>query len=432
MESAVSSGVGDRPGPAAGRRCRARPRQPGELRPTDVVGAFFVAGIAFIVAGVAAAVVDAAHSWSWGRWLALHLVFVGGISQLVLGASQFFLGAFLATDPPPRGFIRAQLASWNAGVVLLAVGVPSAADAVVGVAVAFLVGGLAVYGAGLTAMHRAALRGAPHATVWYGSGAVFLALGVVGGAVIALGVSWRHGDLLAAHMALNLGGWFGGAIVGTLHTFYPSLTRVPLPRPQLERWTAAFWLGGIAALAIGYAWSLDAAAVAGWLALAVAALTLAVNIAGCVRAAPRPLSLPARLLGVAQLLLVAGVALAAGSALADGPGAALSGEVRAAVAVLLVAGWVGLTVLGSLLHLLAVVLRVRDFSRSLPAPRPRRDIPLAAAAAGGAAVLAVGRASGLDAFAAPGAVAMAGAYAVLLTRVLGLAVQVALRARPSL
>ena len=34
-------------------------------------------------------------------------------------------------------------------------------------------------------------------------------------------------------MALNLAGWFGAAIVGTLHTFYPSLTQTQLRLPTL-------------------------------------------------------------------------------------------------------------------------------------------------------------------------------------------------------
>src|SRR5690606_33257490 len=350
---------------------------------------------------------------------------------LVLGASQFFLGAFLATDQPPRKLIRAQLATWNGGALLLAVAAPVGADPLTWAAVALLIGGLALYGLGLAAMRRGALRRAPFALARYGSAAVFLALGAAAGGVLAGGAGWDHGILLGAHVTLNLGGWFGGASVGTRHPLYPSLTRVELPRPELARWTGALWVGGVAALAIGYAWAVDPLALGGWLALALGALTLTVNVAECVRVAPRPLSLPARLLGAAQALFVAGVGLATVTAIADGPGAALSGDTRAAVAILLVVGWVGITVLGSLLHLLAVVVRVRDFSRPIPMPRPGVDIPLAALAAGGVAVLALSRAATLEVLAAPAAIALVAAYGYLLARVLGLAAQVVLRARPS-
>lgn len=319
------------PSPAApqtARRPRPRTGADGGLRPTDVVGAFFVAGIAFLVAGAIAAVVDSVWSWTWGRWLALHLVFVGGISQLVLGASQFFLGAFLATDPPPRALIRAQLGCWNAGAILVALAVPAGWGRLVDLAVLLLLAGLAGYAAAFLVIRRRALREAPFASRWYLTGAAFLALGIVAGVALAHGAAWPHGNLLGAHMALNLAGWLGAAIIGTLHTFYPSLTRTQLPRPRLERWTFAAWVGGVGTLAAGYGWSLDALSVAGWIGLSLAALPLAVNVAGCIAAAPRPLSLPARLLGVAQGFLVAGTAVAALAAIVDGPSQVLVGSTR--------------------------------------------------------------------------------------------------------
>ena len=426
------SGVAPATHGTSGRRCRARPRAHGELRPTDVVGAFFVAGVGFIVAGVIAAVVNAVDPWSWGRWLALHLVFVGGISQLVLGASQFFVGAFLATDPPPRALVRAQVACWNAGAVLLAVAVVRSWEPLVWLAVALLLAGLATYGLGLAAMRRRAMRSRPLPLAWYGSAAAFLALGTVAGGALAVGAAWPHGNLLGAHLALNLGGWFGAAIVGTLHTFYPSLTKTELPRPHLERWTYGLWVGGIGALAGGYGWALEAVTLTGWIVLALAALVLSVNVGGCLVAAPRPLSLPARLLGVAQVFLVAGLAVAAATAAADGAMHALAGSTRAAVGTLLVAGWVGLTVLGSLVHLLAVVIRVRDLTRPLPVPRPGRDIALTALAAAGVALVALAGSGAASDLSVPGGAALIAAYAILLARVLGLAVRVVARARPSI
>lgn len=92
-----------------GRRCRPRGVVAGALRPTDVLAAFFLLGVAYMAAGALVAVAHDATGWSSGRWLAVHLALVGGVSQLMLGASQFFVGAFLATDPPARGLVRAQL-----------------------------------------------------------------------------------------------------------------------------------------------------------------------------------------------------------------------------------------------------------------------------------------------------------------------------------
>jgi nitrite reductase (NO-forming) len=418
--------------PAGRCRHRAAPRREGDLRPTDVVGAFFVCGIAFLAAAAAAAIVQAVAPWPWGRWLALHLAFVGGVSQLVLGASQFFAGAFLATDPPPRRLVRAQLAAWNLGAVALALAIPLAAGAAVWAAVGLLLGSLALWGLAVATMWRRSLRRSAWAVAWYGAGALFLGLGVVAGSLLAHGVPWTHGDLLGAHMSLNLAGWFGGSIVGTLHTFYPSLTQTQLRHPRLQPLAFGAWTGGVAALAVGYAWGLDPLAVAGWLALCLGALALLVNVAASLRGAARPLSLAARLVGAAQPFLLAALVVATVAALDRGPSQALVGGTRATVGTLLVAGWIGLTALGSLLHLLAVVVRVRGgFTARMPAPRPRLDGIVAALAMLAVAALALAQEGGPGALHAPARWLLVVVYAVLAARVAQLAGRVLLRARPS-
>ncbi|MGV1047721.1 MAG: hypothetical protein ACOYD4_04230 [Solirubrobacterales bacterium] len=415
------------------RRCRPRPRQEGGLRPTDVVGAFFVCGIAFLLAAAVAAAAQAISPWPWGRWLALHLAFVGGVSQLVLGASQFFAGAFLATDPPPRSLVRGQLIAWSTGAVLLAIAVPERADTLIWIAAGLLLVGLGLWGAAIAALRRRSLRRSPWATRWYVSAAAFLGLGMVAGSLLARGTPWSHGDLLGAHMALNLAGWFGAAIVGTLHTFYPSLTQTQLRYPRLQGVAFLAWTGGVAALALGYGWAVDPLAVAGWLALCVGALALLVNVAACSRGAVRPLSLPARIVGAAQPFLLAALVVATVAAIGDGPAQALAGSTRAAVGTLLVAGWIGLTVLGSLLHLLAVVVRVRGgFVAKMPVPRPRLDTALAALATAGIAALALSQGADLDGWRGPAKALLLAAYLILAGRVVAIAGRVLLRARPSI
>ena len=51
----------------------------------------------------------------------------------------------------------------------------------------------------------------------------------------ARGVSWSHGDLLGAHLALTLAGWLGIAIIGPLHTFFRSLTQHSFAIPASSR-----------------------------------------------------------------------------------------------------------------------------------------------------------------------------------------------------
>ena len=387
-----------------------------------MIGAYFLAGIAMLLAGVVAAFVNAVDPWAWGRWLALHLIFVGGISQLVLGASQFFVGAFLATDPPGRGRIRAQLGCWNLGAVLLAIAVPIGSKPLVWLAVACLLAGLLLYGSGLLAMRRDSLQAAPWATRWYLAAAGALGFGIVAGILLATHVVWAHGDLLGAHMALNVAGWFGTAIVGTLHTFYPSLTGTRLRHPRLERMTFAAWTGGIAVLATSLAISDHVGAVAGWLLLLAAAVMLMVNLLASARTAQQH-SAAACLVGGAQAFLVA--ATFAGLALTVGgePWTALLGEQRVMVAALAVAGWIGLTVAGSLLHLLALMARVRRLDRpARPATRERLTVLAGVAVAAGV----LGAVAGLGVGAA---LLLTGGYAILGSRIAVLAAR-ATRAAP--
>lgn len=397
------------------------------LRPSDLLATFFGLGILFLVAAAVCGLLYGLADWTPGRLLGLHLVFVGGISQLVLGASQFFVGAFLATTPPSRRLVRCQLATWNLGAVLVPVGVAFDEDVAAGVGAPLLVLGLALLVAGLRSMERRSLQTAIWAARWYYACAAFLAVGVIAGAALALDLEWRFGNLLGAHLALNLAGWFGTAIVGTLHTFYPSLTQTRLALPRLQGPAFMGWVAGVAALAGGQAFATDWLALGGWACLAVAALLLATNIALSTHAAERPLALPARLIALAQAFLVAG--LAAGFVFAASSGDVLPpvGPERSALAVLLLAGWLGLTVLGSLLHLLSVLVRVRDLTRAFPRAHRRSDVPIAVLAAVGVAGLAAGRLSAADGLVMPAALALGLVYALVMARVLALAFRAARR-----
>jgi hypothetical protein len=71
-----------------------------------VLARFFAPAIGFPMAAAAVAAVHAATGWAPGHWLALHLAFVGGISQLVLGAGQFFAGRVPGHRPAAPGARR--------------------------------------------------------------------------------------------------------------------------------------------------------------------------------------------------------------------------------------------------------------------------------------------------------------------------------------
>lgn len=354
-----------------------------------MLASFFLSGITFMLAGAVVGVLNATTGLgSYGHWLALHLVLLGGVSQLILGAGQFFSTAFLATDPPARTMVRAQLVTWSAGTILVAVGVPTGRSILTDIGAVAVIAGLGLFATALWRLDQRSLQRARWAIRWYYASAASLGLGAVLGIVMARVVAWFYGSLLGAHLALNLAGWLGTAIVGTLHTFYPSLTQTLLSRPRLQGATFGSWVFGVAALAAGYAFDVGGVVAVGWSGLSIAAILLAVNLCGCARAAERPLSLPAQLVGIARAFLLAGLLVALAAVIVDGPFAPLYGALRGSLAALLLAGGVGLTVAGSLLHLLRGLHRVRHLTRAMPTPEPVTERLLTGFAATAIAALA--------------------------------------------
>lgn len=101
------------------------------------------AGIAgsLIVAGGLVAAINSATPFAHGSWLAAYLVLVGGVAQLALGLGPLLLPA--PTFSRPLG--RAQLALWNAGTAIVAVGVFTDASAVVVVGSVLVLGALGCF-----------------------------------------------------------------------------------------------------------------------------------------------------------------------------------------------------------------------------------------------------------------------------------------------
>ena len=406
-------------------RTRSAGLPPGATRPSDLLTVFLVVGVAWMLAAAACGAAYALGGPFELRWIALHFAFVGGISQLIIGAAQFFACAFLATEPPNGKAVRAELIAWNVATVCIAVGVPNDLVPLTGAGGALLLVGLLLFDAQLRGMRQRSIQRIPWATRWYRTAALLLGCGALLGPVMAGNVIWTHGSLLGAHLALNIGGWFGTAIVGTLHTFYPSLTGTRLRLPRLQAPTHASWSAGIVLIAISAAFASQPTAIAGWALLLTAVVMLGANLlASAIEGQLR--SAAAWIVSVAQLLLGVAVLLGLTGSAHDGPVAILLGPQRDTLVLTLLAGWVGLTVVGSLLHLLALMARVRR----LPSPPPTgrfRDLPAIAGTAlvlaGIAVLLAESSADSL------GHALLAAGYLVILARVALLAWS-ALRAAP--
>jgi nitrite reductase (NO-forming) len=412
------------------RRCerkdeRRRQRSPHTPRPSDMIVAHYVPAIGFMLAGGLVAIMGVLDVYTGGRWLPLHLLLVGGVSQLVVATSQFFAAAFFSTDMPTRQRVRTQLVLWNAGAVLLVAGVQLDSRVLIDAGSTTLAIAIGMVLASLRHMQKASLQKRPVMIRWYYTCCAWFFVGVVLGVTLTASPAWTSGDLLAAHIAVMLGGWLGTAIVGTLHTFFPSLTNTMLRLPRLEQPTYWLWTLGIAALASGFAFGIGELSVVGWAALAAAAGLLSANVIGTARAGNLG-ALPATLVSAGQLCLVAGLVLAAVVALSN-DGAAPTGNERAAIGTLLLFGWVAMTVMGAMLRLLAVIGRVRNLA--LEPPKIELGALLVVPALLGVASLSAVQLTDQQQLWTTAATLLAATYAVIGARVLALAVRAARAAR---
>lgn len=410
------------------RSCKPKPRafDPRGLRPTDFLTVFFGAALLYLLAGAVTGALNVFVGVTNGRWLALHLIFVGGLSQLVLGAAQFFAGAFLATDPPTRIIVRLQFVLWNLGTLAVAFGGPFGGAGLTGIGAVALAIGLVFFVWGMLQLRRKSLQKMPWSQRWYWAATAFLLTGIVVGDLLSHGGDLYSAELLSAHMTLNLMGWFGTAIVGTLHTFFPSLCGTgpwPVRRQQV---TYGLWVSGIALTALAFGLGARALVLAGVGLLLLATVIVLANVVDSLRGASKELETPAVLVACGQLCLWAGLVLAA-IALPSSD-YVLAADLRSALGAVLIGGWIGLTVSGSLIRLLGVAAFVRGPMRvhpntAVPLPGLIVALVLTSVAALAAAALGIGW------LALPGKLGLVLAFAVLGSRVVYLASK-AVRAAP--
>lgn len=163
------------------------------------------------------------------RWLMVHLLLLGAVSHSILVWSRHFTEALL--HAPPRDSDRRdqsiRLALLNLGVVAVLVGVPAMWWPLTIVGAAGVTLAVVWHGWKLTRDLRRALPSRFGATVHYYVGAAcFLPVGAVLGTALAKGFGDPTQERLKlAHESVNLLGWIGLTVIGTLVTFWPTMLR---------------------------------------------------------------------------------------------------------------------------------------------------------------------------------------------------------------
>ncbi len=208
---------------------------------------------------VATAAATLIHPWvAAPRWLMLHLLLLGALSHAVLVWSRFFADALLKTPSDDTRTQDRRLLLLNVGVTLIVVGVLTAWWPLTLVGATAVGSAVIWHGIVLLSMLRRALPSRFASTVhYYVAAACLLPAGATLGALLARGVHdpW-HPRIVMAHAAINLLGWVGLTVVGTLVTLWPTLLRTRMTEGA-ERWAARALPVLVGAIAITVAGALS-------------------------------------------------------------------------------------------------------------------------------------------------------------------------------
>ena len=222
-------------------------------------------------------------------WLMVHLLLLGAVTNAIFVWSAHFTDALLRRRATvgSRRWQVCRLVLLNLGVVTVVAGMVSdrwfetlAGSVIVG-------GAAASHGITLALQIRRALASRFGATVrYYICASLALPLGALLGAMLAgHPVDLWHARLVIAHIALNLFGWIGLTVMGTLVTLWPTMlrTRIAEGAERVARQALPILVGSVVVIVTG--------ALGGW--QTIAALGVAGYLAGVVWAV-RPMIQVAR------------------------------------------------------------------------------------------------------------------------------------------
>ncbi|MDJ0338713.1 multicopper oxidase domain-containing protein [Cryobacterium sp. PH31-O1] len=212
---------------------------------------------AWLTLGIVSVVLYRASSF--GPWLMVHLLLLGALSTAILVWSQHFADSLLKnTAPGGRYWLGVRLTVHTVGAALVMIGMTGVWLHVV------LTGGILV---GLNAVVHATilvrqLRGALPARFaplvrYYIASAGCLVVGVTLGVLMAHPGSTAAGDyyerLYIAHIGLNLLGWVGLTVIGTVALLLPTVlhSRVLSTTQAASRATLPLLLAGLVVLGAG-------------------------------------------------------------------------------------------------------------------------------------------------------------------------------------
>ena len=340
-----------------------RRRAPAIDRSSDrvvAVSAIAVA-VAFLVAALLSVLLPAVDRH--GAWLPLHLALAGGATTAIAGVMPFFAAAFAAAPPSDARLRFAAVAAVAVGALGASIGVvaPSAVGA--GIGGSLFVAGVALTGvATIRPLGRAlgpsrglVSRGYVIALTEVAAGALVATLYATGWAPLV--TSWA--SVKPAHAWLNLVGFVSLVVATTLLHFFPTVIGARIVVRPSARLTVGGLAVGAPLVALGLAVGSDAVARSGRSSRppgrrrsrSTPARTWPTRARWTTDPGWHRFAMGSLIASLAWF--EAGMAIAVGRVLVAGSGA--GAWAVEAVGGPLVAGWVGLAILGSASHLLPAV-----------------------------------------------------------------------------
>ena len=226
------------------------------------------------------------------RWLMVHLVLLGALSHSIMVWSTHFSNALLKTGPGIDDRPQQSRRLWLllAGTTTVLVGVPTGWWPVTLVGATVVALAVLDHARQLWRRLRSALPGRFRVAVrYYVAAALCLPVGAALGATLALGLDDRwHGRILLAHTMVNLLGWVGLTVTGTLLTLWPTMlrTRIGQSAEAHTRHALPVLVVAVAVVVTGALGGWQPVSVAGLVLYAAGLLWWAVGVLAPVRSAP--------------------------------------------------------------------------------------------------------------------------------------------------
>ncbi|MDO5698585.1 MAG: multicopper oxidase domain-containing protein [Dermatophilus congolensis] len=296
------------------------------------------------------------------RWIMVHLVTLGILTHAVMVWSIHFADSLLRmrADVESRTRKTWRLGMLQVGVVLVLVGVPFGARLwAVTIVGALLVSAAVVWhGYELLRRLRMALPGRFRVSVWhYVAAAACLPVGATFGAIMAPGLTgpWQS-RLMVAHTMVNVLGFVGLTVLGTIVTLWPTMLRTRMAENAEKLSKRAFPLlgSGLVIMIAGPLIDSVIATLAGLMLYLVGALITGGAMVATARK-KAPVTFPTLSAGAAFIWFVVGIVWL-GISVAGSPSWAALAASYGGITTVFVVGFALQMVLGALTYLLPVVL----------------------------------------------------------------------------